>query len=256
MPKGNDGDRLKKQVRELRETNEELRERLEQHEAWLRKMMPGRRDILKMGGASAVTALGIGVAVQPGAAADTSQGAIGESGGSQDVYLDEIRDPGGDVVADVDDTGDIDWQSRGFDNLSSVSTDEIGIGNTRALTAVSTSPSSPGTLDNYIRTDGVSGSSGVAGVINVAATRSADGQYSGIYNLAALISPGDTTPSQAQENTNAGTMSVNADYNQETTGEVTIQVKADSSSGWGGALDKVVVGVVLTGDYGDLVDLT
>ena len=57
-------------------------------------------------------------------AADTSVGQIGAAGSEVDLVVDQIKDPGGDVLADVDDTGDVDWQGRGFDNVGSVETDD------------------------------------------------------------------------------------------------------------------------------------
>lgn len=63
--------------------------------------------------------------IDSAAAADSSSGSVGIAGGAVDVYLDELRDPGGDVVGDFDDTGAVDWQGRGFTNLGAVSAEEV-----------------------------------------------------------------------------------------------------------------------------------
>lgn len=118
---------LAEEVEDLKDENKALRERLEQHDEWLRRMMPGRRDILKMGGASALTALGIGAAAGPAAAADTSAGTVGE-GTDVDIRLDQLRDPGGTVVADLDTGGDLAFQNgRGITGLSTLDTGEATI---------------------------------------------------------------------------------------------------------------------------------
>jgi hypothetical protein len=87
-----------------------------------------RRDLLKTG-ATAAAGLGLGAAGVAGttgraSAADTSVGQIGTSGSPVDITLDEIKDDGGDVVADIDDTGDVDFK-RGIASPS-VTTDRVG----------------------------------------------------------------------------------------------------------------------------------
>lgn len=73
-----------------------------------------RRDLLKAAGLAGAAGLtgagGVTVATQEARAADTSAGNIGTAGGPLDVYIDELKDPGGDVVVDVDDTGTLAWQ--------------------------------------------------------------------------------------------------------------------------------------------------
>jgi len=61
------------------------------------------------------------------ASADTSVGAVGAAGDDVDVYLDQLRDPGGDEVLNVDDTGAINAQPREW-VFGSVSTERIGSG--------------------------------------------------------------------------------------------------------------------------------
>jgi hypothetical protein len=86
-----------------------------------------RRDVLKtlglLGTGAAAGALGGTAATQEARAADTSVGQIGSDGSPVDVALDQLRDPGGDEVFDVDDSGDIVSQ-RGF-QFPAVTTDAI-----------------------------------------------------------------------------------------------------------------------------------
>jgi hypothetical protein len=58
------------------------------------------------------------------ASADTSDGTVRGNGGGADVYLDQLRDPGGDEVLNVDDTGAINAQPREwvFDSVSTAKT--------------------------------------------------------------------------------------------------------------------------------------
>jgi hypothetical protein len=88
-------------------TKAELAARVEQLESILysnrRTVLAG---LLGLGGGAALTG--------SAAAADTSVGAAGAPNGSQDIYLDEILDPTGDPVADLDDTGLFSFQ-RGLD---------------------------------------------------------------------------------------------------------------------------------------------
>jgi len=73
-----------------------------------------RRETLKQIGAVAggglLGALGTTAATREAQAADTSVGQLGSSGSPVDVALDQIKDDGGDVVADIDDTGDVDFK--------------------------------------------------------------------------------------------------------------------------------------------------
>jgi hypothetical protein len=73
-----------------------------------------RRDVLKtlglLGTGAAAGALGGTAATQQASAADTSVGQLGTAGNPLDITLDEIKDDGGDVVADIDDTGDVDFK--------------------------------------------------------------------------------------------------------------------------------------------------
>lgn len=81
--------------------------------------MPTRRQFLT----SAAAAL-----TGRAAAADDSVGQLGAANSSVDVVVDQLKDPGGDLLADVDDTGAVDWQGRGFTNLGSVDTDDLDVG--------------------------------------------------------------------------------------------------------------------------------
>jgi hypothetical protein len=93
-----------------------------------------RRDALKMGGGL----LGLGLLGSGGLAAssgrakavDTSAGQLGTAGSSLDLYIDELKDPGGDNLVDVDDTGSLDWQ-RAFDvpGLTTASVTDASSGN-------------------------------------------------------------------------------------------------------------------------------
>jgi len=95
--------------------------RLEEH------VYPSRRELLA-GGASALLAGGAVKSMSGRSrAADTSAGQAGAAGQEIDVFIDELRDPGGDVVADVDDTGAVNWQGRSFENVGSIGTDEARI---------------------------------------------------------------------------------------------------------------------------------
>lgn len=73
-----------------------------------------RRDVLKtlglLGTGAAAGALGGTAATREARAADTSVGQVGTSGNPVDIALDQIKDDGGDVVADIDDTGDVDFK--------------------------------------------------------------------------------------------------------------------------------------------------
>jgi len=95
-------------------TKEQIWNRLKRLEE---TVYPSRREVVA-GGLSAALAGGAAYSLTGrGSAADTSSDQAGAAGKSIDVYLDQLRDPGGDVVADVDDTGAIDWMNRGHTNL-------------------------------------------------------------------------------------------------------------------------------------------
>jgi len=81
--------------------------------------------ILAISGGSLVTA--VRHATRRSRAADTSVGYFGEPGSPVDVYIDQLRDEGDDVVADIDDTGAVDWQSRGLTNVGSLDTDDATV---------------------------------------------------------------------------------------------------------------------------------
>jgi hypothetical protein len=79
-----------------------------------------------VGTGAAAGALGGTAATQEARAADTSVGQIGSDGSPVDVALDQLRDPGGDEVFDVDDSGDIVSQ-RGFE-FPAVTTNSVNDG--------------------------------------------------------------------------------------------------------------------------------
>jgi uncharacterized spore protein YtfJ len=97
---------------------EALLERLEEHvdtDTELGQAVKSRRrDVLKaigaLGAGGVAGAAGMEAASQQAQAADTSVGQIGSSGSPVDVAIDEIKDDGGDLVADIDDTGDVDFK--------------------------------------------------------------------------------------------------------------------------------------------------
>lgn len=126
---------------DLRERVEQLEATVEQQQATIKKMLPGRRGALKAGGLLAggglLGALGSDQAAAADGTQDTSAGTIGAAGDSTDIYLDQLLDPGGDEILNVDDTGDINaafgrtWDFDSVDlqnsslNLGSLSTDEL-----------------------------------------------------------------------------------------------------------------------------------
>lgn len=97
---------------DLEQRVEKLEEKNQQLAAQLARYLPdgpSRRDVLKYG-ATAFAAAGLGSAATGAAlGADTSVGNVGTTGSPVDVYIDEIRDHGGDVVVDIDDTGALSW---------------------------------------------------------------------------------------------------------------------------------------------------
>lgn len=96
-----------------------------------------RRDLLKAAGIAGVAGLasagGVTVATQEARAADTSAGNVGVAGGPLDVYIDELKDPGGDVVVDVDDIGTLAWQRAVSFPSAKINGNEVpGIGQSSA----------------------------------------------------------------------------------------------------------------------------
>jgi len=69
----------------------ELHERVEQLESTVAKMMPSRRDALRMGVAGLAGAAGLGAASQSAEAATGSAGQIGDSSNRPDAFLDEAN---------------------------------------------------------------------------------------------------------------------------------------------------------------------
>jgi len=114
------------------EPDDDLEARVERVEEQLSKTMPSRRQLLAGAGTLGVGAL-LGGGADTAAAADgtqdTSDGTVRGGGGGVDVRLDELRDPGGDEVFDVDDTGAINAAVSGREwRFDSVSTDYSNIG--------------------------------------------------------------------------------------------------------------------------------
>jgi Tfp pilus assembly protein FimT len=71
-------------------TKSELHERVEQLESTVEKLMPSRRDALKLGAAGIAGAAGLGAASQPAEAATGSAGQIGDVNNRPDVFADEV----------------------------------------------------------------------------------------------------------------------------------------------------------------------
>jgi hypothetical protein len=102
---------LRAEVEQLRETVNDQQEQIEQLEEQVSDddadgmITPSRRGFLE--GAAATGSAGLlGLSIFGSASgADTSAGAYGGPGESADIYLDEILDPQGDQVADLDDSG-------------------------------------------------------------------------------------------------------------------------------------------------------
>jgi len=72
-------------------TKSELHERVEQLESTVAKMMPSRRDALKLGAAGIAGAAGLSATSQSAAASTGSAGQIGDSSNRPDVFADEIN---------------------------------------------------------------------------------------------------------------------------------------------------------------------
>jgi hypothetical protein len=68
----------------------ELHERVEQLESTVEKMMPSRRDALKLGAAGITGAAGLSATTQPAAASTGSAGDIGDPNNRPDLFADEI----------------------------------------------------------------------------------------------------------------------------------------------------------------------
>jgi hypothetical protein len=124
---------------DLRERVDQLEATVEQQQATIKKMLPGRRGALKAGGLLAggglLGALGSDRAAAADGTQDTSAGTIGGAGESNDIYLDQLLDPGGDEILNVDDTGDINatfgrtWDFSSVDlQNSSLSLDSLNTG--------------------------------------------------------------------------------------------------------------------------------
>lgn len=99
---------------DLRERVRELEDQVSTQQDLLQKMMPKRRDVLAGLAGGGLGVAGLLAASGPAAAADTSTAELGAAGASWDVFVDELKDPQGDNLVDVDDTGILQWQ-RGFD---------------------------------------------------------------------------------------------------------------------------------------------
>jgi hypothetical protein len=90
------------------------------------QVTPSRRGLLQAGGLLAgggvLGALGTGRASAADGTNDSSVGAVGASGQSVDVYLDQLLDPNGDEVVNIDETGAINAAASGrewrFDSVN------------------------------------------------------------------------------------------------------------------------------------------
>jgi len=71
-------------------TKAELHERVQQLESTVAKMMPSRRDALKLGAAGIAGAAGLGATSQSAEASTGSAGTIGSSGSRPDLFADDI----------------------------------------------------------------------------------------------------------------------------------------------------------------------
>jgi len=68
----------------------ELHERVEQLESTVEKLMPSRRDALKLGAGGIVGAAGLSATTQPAAASTGSAGQIGDSSNRPDIFADTV----------------------------------------------------------------------------------------------------------------------------------------------------------------------
>lgn len=71
-------------------TKSELHERVEQLESTVAKMMPSRRDALRMGAAGLAGAAGLSATTQPAEASTGSAGQIGDVNNRPDVFADTV----------------------------------------------------------------------------------------------------------------------------------------------------------------------
>jgi len=71
-------------------TKSELHERVEQLESTVEKMMPSRRDALKLGAAGIAGAAGLSATSQSAAASTGSAGQIGDSSNRPDIFADDV----------------------------------------------------------------------------------------------------------------------------------------------------------------------
>jgi hypothetical protein len=95
---------------------------------------PTRRKVVASAAGGALATAGVIGAAGSASAADTSVGAAGANGSPVDVFADEVRDEGGDVFYDLDDTGavpinrNLDLQSsQEIQNAAAVTTGGITI---------------------------------------------------------------------------------------------------------------------------------
>ncbi|MCQ4334641.1 DUF3618 domain-containing protein [Natronomonas sp. F2-12] len=105
-----DPETLRERVRELEQTADDLRETVDELQ---QRRGPSRRDLLKVGSGGLLGA-GLLASSQPvsaaPASADTSAGQVGVAGKSEDMVVDQLYDPGGDEILNVDDSGGINAQ--------------------------------------------------------------------------------------------------------------------------------------------------
>jgi hypothetical protein len=71
-------------------TKSELHERVEQLESTVEKLMPSRRDALRMGAAGIAGAVGLSATTQTADAATGSAGQIGDSSNRPDIFADDV----------------------------------------------------------------------------------------------------------------------------------------------------------------------
>jgi hypothetical protein len=116
-----------------------------------------RRQVMSLagvaGGGGVLAALGVDQASAQAsdiASADTSDGQVGASGSPEDVVIDQLRDPGGDEVFNVDDTGAIDAQPRewAFDLINGGAPVTDGDAVDRQLWVIANGASDPALADD------------------------------------------------------------------------------------------------------------
>jgi len=92
-------------------------------------------------------------------------------------------------------------------------------------------------------------------LVSVVAEDSANAdRYTGLHWTIGVANLTNTV--QINEQTNGGTMAVSVDYNGIVSAQHTLQVTAESSSGWSAAPDSVTTTVIAMGPSLDLVDQT